>query len=590
MNKILVIFTVLFCLLLPFSTFAGTRVINYGFEDWGDSCPGGDCSEVEDAEYTSGYIFTTDDHLTYWHSSHCGGTEVVENGDTNCGSRNAYEGTHYLHRGFCPNATDDCLQATPPSSNARCNVGLDSTYPEKGYGDNTDFDASITGDTIVIRFYFRTTGTWKGQVDEDDGILGHLKWIRLYGNGGRGDAGGCFSHVDADDADGDRFMIYSHSDDGDSCDSSGPTWDYYDSGKDFTDGEWHSWTQKVVLLNTTNTCPNLNVSVWIDDWNMAGTADGSQDVYFNDFDSAFSFLVLQSNFSGTTPKTAMGIDYDKFEVWDGSPGASAALTGSATDGVTEAEIVAGSEEIIITLTNDTWVDTAGADNQFTTDLIAAIDSGGAEAAGWDVQMKGTLAHGDFTRTSATVMTIVLPAVAAYEITTNETITIAIPANNLTGAAIVTASPTFEVTAASDPVATLTGTFADNALEAEIVTGGQTLIITVTNDTWVAAGATFNAQRQAIINGIDSAQSETYGWDAEVKAKEVVTAVVRTNATTVTVTFTAAAAYDISANETVTTTIPAAALVTSGSTVVATPTSDIIFFETSTEEITGITIQ
>ena len=122
-------------------------------------------------------------------------------------------------------------------------------------------------------------------------------------------------------------------------------------------------------------------------------------------------------------------------------------------------------------------------------------------------------------------------------------------------------------------AALTGTITESITEADIVTGGKTIILTVTGDTWVAAGATFDAQRQNIINGIDSAQTEGTGWDAEVKAKEVVGAVVRTSDTVVTITLTAQAGYNITATETITATIPATALV-AGNAIVATPTFDI----------------
>ena len=73
--------------------------------------------------------------------------------------------------------------------------------------------------------------------------------------------------------------------------------------------------------------------------------------------------------------------------------------------------------------------------------------------------------------------------------------------------------------------------------------------------------------------MDSAQSEGTGWDAEVKAKEVVGAVVRTSDTIVTITLTAAAAYDITATETITVTIPATAL-TAATEIVATPTFEV----------------
>ena len=47
--------------------------------------------------------------------------------------------------------------------------------------------------------------------------------------------------------------------------------------------------------------------------------------------------------------------------------------------------------------------------------------------------------------------------------------------------------------------TITGTVL-GATEADIRSGGKTIIITLANDTWAAAGASFDAQRQAIIGG------------------------------------------------------------------------------------------
>jgi len=120
-------------------------------------------------------------------------------------------------------------------------------------------------------------------------------------------------------------------------------------------------------------------------------------------------------------------------------------------------------------------------------------------------------------------------------------------------------------------AALTGTATASIVESDVVTGGKTIILTLTGDTWVTAGATFDAQRQNIIDGIDSAQAEAAGWDATWKVNEGVSAVVRTSSTVVTITMTAEAGYDITAQETITATIPATALTTSASAVVASPT-------------------
>jgi len=83
-------------------------------------------------------------------------------------------------------------------------------------------------------------------------------------------------------------------------------------------------------------------------------------------------------------------------------------------------------------------------------------------------------------------------------------------------------------------AAITGTATASITKADIVAGGKTIIITLTGDTWVAAGATFDAQRQSIIDNIVSAQSETNGWNA-VRSNIAVAAVVRTSDTVVTIT-------------------------------------------------------
>ena len=120
-------------------------------------------------------------------------------------------------------------------------------------------------------------------------------------------------------------------------------------------------------------------------------------------------------------------------------------------------------------------------------------------------------------------------------------------------------------------AAISGTAVPTITETDVVTGGETIIITLTGDTWVAAGATFDAQRQNIIDGLDSAQVEATGWNTEVRDKEVVTAVLRTSDTVATITLTASAAYDITATETITATIPNTALVTSTGDITGAPT-------------------
>ena len=119
-------------------------------------------------------------------------------------------------------------------------------------------------------------------------------------------------------------------------------------------------------------------------------------------------------------------------------------------------------------------------------------------------------------------------------------------------------------------ATLSGTLVPTVTEADIVAGSKTLICTLVGDTFIAAGAAFDAQRQAFINGSDGSGADPAGWDAVVRATQGVGGVVRTSDTVVTLTLDAFGTFDIASNETISWTIPASIL-TSGAAIVASPT-------------------
>jgi hypothetical protein len=127
-------------------------------------------------------------------------------------------------------------------------------------------------------------------------------------------------------------------------------------------------------------------------------------------------------------------------------------------------------------------------------------------------------------------------------------------------------------------ASVTGTSAVHpAIDgADINDGGKTIILTLYNDTWAASGSTFDAQRQNIIDGITSNRSEDDGWDAEIALGRIIAVanVVRTSDTVVTITFAIDTIYAVTERETITTTIPATALVTSSTALDAKPTFSI----------------
>ena len=115
-----------------------------------------------------------------------------------------------------------------------------------------------------------------------------------------------------------------------------------------------------------------------------------------------------------------------------------------------------------------------------------------------------------------------------------------------------------LSASGAATASVSGTVVSGLTETQVVSGGETLIIILTNDTWLAAGTGpvgTIANTQAIIDGITAAESEATGWNAEVRDKEVVGSVVRDSDTQITITWSPAPAYDITANETITVTVP-----------------------------------
>ncbi len=252
--------------------------------------------------------------------------------------------------------------------------------------------------------------------------------------------------------------------------------------------------------------------------------------------------------------------------------AGVALTGTVTDDL-EADIRVGGSTIILTVTGNTWIAAGAAFDAERQNIINGIDSAQAEPNGWDAMVKAGLAVSDVVRTSDTVVTITLPAFPGYDISAQETITATVPGTALAQASsAIVAAPTFDVALSAGTVA-LTGTVTDDE-ELDIRAGGSTIVMTLADDSWVAAGPTFDAERQNIINGIDSAQAEANGWDAVVKAGLAVSDVVRTSNTVVMITLPGFAGYDISAQETITATVPASALVVSPVALVAAPTFDV----------------
>jgi hypothetical protein len=124
----------------------------------------------------------------------------------------------------------------------------------------------------------------------------------------------------------------------------------------------------------------------------------------------------------------------------------------------------------------------------------------------------------------------------------------------------------QIVYARSPIsATITGTCVPTITETDVTTGGKTVIITLSGDTWKAAGTGpigTIAQSEALIDGISAASSPAGGWNAEVRDNVTVgTDLVRTSDTVATWTLAAEAGYDISSTETISVVVPTDALTT-----------------------------
>ncbi|KKL52238.1 hypothetical protein LCGC14_2287490, partial [marine sediment metagenome] len=161
-----------------------------------------------------------------------------------------------------------------------------------------------------------------------------------------------------------------------------------------------------------------------------------------------------------------------------------------------------------TLVTDTGADTVTALTvTFTGTAVADVaasgvkiydDSTGGTANEWDAgdTLKGTAS---FSGTTASVtVSISVDSSATQYLVTYDIATGATASNTLQGA-ITNATATYAVVnndttdatltvVAGVVTAALTGSLADNAVENELRYSGQTLIITLTNDTWLPAGA------------------------------------------------------------------------------------------------------
>jgi hypothetical protein len=248
---------------------------------------------------------------------------------------------------------------------------------------------------------------------------------------------------------------------------------------------------------------------------------------------------------------------ESFAAFTIAPASSTATLGGNIATASETDIRSGGRTILLTLTDNTW--TADSVSN-TAKLIALIDgfTTATDTTAWNAVKAALKTSGGVVRTSDTLLTITLPAVAGYDIAADQTVNLNIPTTLLTNSYTVN-SLSFTITA--DKAATVTGTATPTLTEADIAAGGKTVIITLTNDTWKSDIVTETAKREAIINAFTANPANTE-WDEAVAAMKASAVLTRNSDKVLTITLPSVKGFNISADLKVDFDVPAAAI-TSG---------------------------
>ncbi len=252
---------------------------------------------------------------------------------------------------------------------------------------------------------------------------------------------------------------------------------------------------------------------------------------------------------------------------------SLAVSGTVTQlpQKSEEDIRSGGETLVLTLTGDQWSDDIASNSVTANNLFAGIT--GSQGT-WDATIQPALDVSDIVRNSSTIITINLPAVASYDISSVENIAISAASSVLkyTSSGQIGGNPTFSIAPIGASVS-VSGNIQSglNNTESDIRSGGSTIILTVSEDSWVGTLGSDNAVTSSLINGINGGTTWNTNVINAILGPDNGASNVSVSGSTVTVTIPAVPDYYLNGNDIVTITVPSAALQSTTTSVVASPT-------------------
>eukprot|EP00163_Fabomonas_tropica_P015400 TRINITY_DN281_c0_g1_i10.p1 TRINITY_DN281_c0_g1~~TRINITY_DN281_c0_g1_i10.p1 ORF type:complete len:3420 (-),score=518.30 TRINITY_DN281_c0_g1_i10:122-10381(-) len=241
--------------------------------------------------------------------------------------------------------------------------------------------------------------------------------------------------------------------------------------------------------------------------------------------------------------------------------ANATLTGTVFSALTETDIVSGGRTILISLDSDVFVPAGPAFDAQRAAILQGIVGSLSTPFAWNNEAiaTGSVTVDDVVRNGDKLVTITLSAVPHYLIRSDETLTVTLPGSVLNGTLSAIAHQSILIGDVA-PVAYVTSPMSLGIQESTVVTGSSHyLLVTLVSELWQTPGAAFDAARGDIISGISSPTSEARAWDEVAPTTLAPGIVTRVSNTTISVNFTALATYAISANETLTVTVPTTAV-------------------------------
>jgi hypothetical protein len=295
------IFIGIACIFIFANHVQAVKLIDYGFEDWvgfsGTTSP------------APGYIYTSPTENTSGWTQHINST-IVTTGGTNCNNNTAHEGSYYQHVQTSTSNHDDCLGGTAQTTNVRNYIGVNYPYPNSGTHNTTHLGSVMTGDTAVIRFWFRVTDDWSSSANDVADGGGGLKFIRwAIGRDSVGDDNNILIKLRYDYGEEyPRIGIYDRGDN---------SVTYGSHNIDWQDGNWHAFGIKAV----EDSPGTYTVSTYLDDWNMVTPMHTRVTTVPDAGNGNYYRVSLVANWSGVSNiPNLIGIDFDNIEVWDGIPG------------------------------------------------------------------------------------------------------------------------------------------------------------------------------------------------------------------------------------------------------------------------------